>query len=262
MESEKIKRHFREICPEDVEDCQTVLSNASKVLNKDFHIKLKDDVIIFGCIFEQTYQQILQHLIKQEKDKDSYFINIADRLIIGFDNSNNENDEKQGNFSPYIRHLNSDKKDEYTVERTDGAKEISAQWMAKNIVESSNDIKEIRGKVKEALEDIDIQIASSEIIFPIFIKIYEELASYIQVKRNDLDAYEYEINFLSCFTIGCREIVVTPDDKEKDEKKKEKKDKGENTEEDEEISVVIYIRPSIQTKLGVKNDQSATAIHE
>lgn len=134
--------------------------------------------------------------------------------------------------------------------------------MAKNIVESSNDIKEIRGKVKEALEDIDIQIASSEIIFPIFIKIYEELASYIQVKRNDLDAYEYEINFLSCFTIGCREIVVTPDDKEKDEKKKEKRDKGESTEEDEEISVVIYIRPSIQTKLGVKNDQSATAIHE
>ena len=85
------------------------------------------------------------------------------------------------------------------------------------------------------MKSIQVNIGISELIMPIFITVYECTVNYVRIKRQELKEFEFEINFISCFHIGCMET---------------------------EDGSSIYIRPNIEAKLLMKDDQAATSIHE
>lgn len=232
---EKYLQYFNEYVTEDQNDVLTICESASKIIKDRFKCKL-DKPELVAAIYSNIYYSILTQLATFEKEYNDFQINICDRLLIGYSTTEDEDDEKQGNFQIYIRHLNSTKKNDDIAEQEATSDERAVIWNATNIKDQPKLLREIAIKAKEDLEKIDVVISSSELIFPIFVSIYEALIVYLTTKRRETDEFQYEINFCSCFNIGARESEEDLDE--------------------------IYIVPSIASKLTLKNDAQATAKYE
>ena len=232
---EKYLDYFEMICPEDQEDVLTILTAATQELFNKFGIDFTDPKLL-GVTWQRIFYTIVHKLEDYKTKYSNYAINFCDRLVIGYDTKEDEDDEKQGNFMIYIQHLNSNKKDDEKMESTDTAVERSVQWNTENVKSCSKEIKDISSAALLSLKDIDVTIGSSEPIMPIFIKTYEALVKYISIKRGETKSYEYEINFLSCFYI---EAIETDDGID-----------------------AISVRPSIDNKLLLKDDLKASSKNE
>ena len=235
--AEKYIKYFEEFVTEDKEDVITICEAASKIIYDRFKLKLNAELL--ATIYSSTYYSILGELKELEKEyKDvGFHINIADRLEIGYSTTSDEDDEKQGNFQIYVRHLNSTKKNDDIADEDARTEERAVIWNATNIKEQPELLKKIAIRAKNDLEkNLEIVIGSSELILPMFISTYEALIVYLTTKRRELDEFAYEINFCSCFEIGARE---TEDDLDE-----------------------IYVTPSIASKLTLKDDASASAKFE
>ena len=237
MATERYEKYFSEICKEDVDDVLTICSTASQIIYEKFKIKL-DDPKITASIFSKTYEAILDYLESLEKTYSEFKLDICNRFVIGYSTIESEDDEKEGNFMVYIRHLNSlnTQMDNASDNANLRALELAVQWNTDNVIEQPKIIKEISAKAKDKCEKLDIYLVSSETVMPIFITVYESIINFIKIKRKELDKFEYEINFASVFYIGARES--------------------------EDDTADIYIRPNIESKLKLKNDLIATAKHE
>ena len=237
MATERYEKYFNEICKEDEDDVLTICSTASQIIYEKFKIKF-DDPKQVATVFSKTFEAILDFLQSLEKDYSEFKLNVCNRLVVGYSTIESDEDEKEGNFMVYIRHLNSinTQMDNDSDNANLKALELAVQWNTDNILDQPKIIKDISAKAEEKCKKIDIYLSSSELIMPIFITTYENIVNYVKIKRKELDKFEYEVNFASIFFIGARE--------------------AENDLAD------IYIRPNIESKLKLKNDAIATAKHE
>lgn len=221
---------------EDIDQIELICETARTRIYQLFNINLKDNRLI-AVIFIKTYQAIMEKLIELEKSYEEYDLNIADRLHIGFNTSNDEDDEKQGNFAPYIYDTSNQNKSVTQTDKAASAKEAVCTWSTLNIHDNREVITEIANNAKEKLKALNIALANSEFVFPMFVTIYECLVAYLKIHRKELqDCYDLEINFLNCFSIK----AIAQDD----------------------IDDAISIRPSIETKLSIKDDGKASAKFE
>ena len=232
---EKYITYFNEICSEDVEDVLMVCTTASKKLRDRFKIKV-DEPRMIAAIFSKTFETTLKELQALEKDYSSYQITFCDRFVIGYSTNENESDEKEGNFMIYINHLN-------VIPTTDDVdpqldpKERCVQWNIDNIKKQPEELKTIAAKTVEALKKIDITLTSDEIIIPTFITVYETLIEVMKIRRKELDVFEFEINFCSCFYVS----AIEQEDQDTD---------------------IINIRSNIHGKLMLKNDAIASGKYD
>ena len=235
--NEKFYKWFDEYCVEDRDEVLTICQSASKIIWDRIRIKF-DHPELLGATFSSIYGSILNQLVELEKagKYKEFEINICDRLCIGYNNIEDEEDEKQGNFMIYIKHKNADRKNDDIADPSANSVERSVVWNTINIKEQSEMLRKIATKATEDLKSIDVALVSSEVIWAIFVSTYEMICSYVITKRHELKKYEYDINFCGCFSIGARESDKTIDD--------------------------IYIVPSILSKLALKNDAVATASNE
>ena len=230
---EKYISYYNDMVLENEEDVEKILESASITIYDRFKAKF-DDPKIFGSVFSIVYRTIVDHLKSKESSSIAYEINLANRLAIGYSNSADEDDEKMGNFMIYIQNLEgANTSSDFDVELS--AAERAVQWKTENIIENPDDIRIISEKALKNLSKIDINLASSEFIMPIFITIYESLILYLKIHRKELDEPEYEMNFISCFNITCYES---------------------------EDGDIIDIRPTVEDKSGMKDDSKATAVYE
>lgn len=230
---EKYLNDYNEFVVEDEEHIIPICSSAIKILYEKFKVPLSDPKLI-AVIVERTYKVIINTLKSYESKLSEFKINICDRLEIGYTTNTSEDDEKQGNYMIYMNHLNKSVKDNVNEDATTPTERIT-QWNIENVITQPGIIREISNAVIEDLKSIDVHIGISELVMPIFITVYEATVNYVRIKRQELGEFEFEINFISCFHIGCMET---------------------------EDGSSIYIRPNIEAKLLMKDDQAATSIHE
>lgn len=240
---EKYLQYFNENANEDTEDIQMICDTSNKQLYREFKMGFnnsetkKPDPRLLAACFAKIYEAILISLEGFEKSYSEFEINICNRLLIGYSTNQDEDDEKQGNFMVYIRHLDSSKKhDDFKDDPEANAIERAVQWNSENITNQSEVLKKISTEALRVLKEIDVNFASSELIMPIFITVYENIVNYLKIIRRERDEFEYEINFMGCFYIGVRESEDGNDD--------------------------VYIRPNIESKLRLKNDSIASAKYE
>lgn len=248
--SENYINYFNENCIEDQEFTNLVLKTSAARLNDQFRLKfcVRDgsnpdgsaryaaDVRLVGAIFCKIFDSILTSLEIAEKSYSNFDINMAKRLIIGYSTTEDDDDEKQGNFMIYLKDLGFEPRRYEKDDSIKSSNELCAAWNSENITEQPEIIKKISETALKMLKsDIDIEFNSSELVMPIFVTIYETLVSMLKTHRREIDEFEYEINFMSCFFIGARES---------------------------EFEDIIYIRPNIESKLRLKNDSLASAKYE
>lgn len=231
----KYDEYFKMNCTEDEADITRVLGTTMKELQK-FGATFTDQKMI-GAIFCKVYDSILQNLEKFEKDYSSFEINFCNRFIIGYNTTEDEDDEKCGNFMVYIRHRGCDKSDDHKFndETNPTAASKFSYWVMENLQQQVELITKITGDAIKGLSEMGITIQVPDVIIVIFTLVYESLVKYLTAVRTELGEFEYEINFLSCFFIGARE--------------------GEESDD-------IYIRPNIESKLRLKNDSVASSQYE
>ena len=235
--NEKYIEYFNERCVEDREHIETICRTAASIIYKRFKANFDDDAILVGSTFSKIFEVCIKQLMTFHEKYSEFKINLFNRLEIGYDNNNDEENEKVGNFMIFLIPLSIDKKDDSVLDPDAKAAQLATEWLSQNSINTPKTLSKISVDALDALKDIDINIGISELIFPIFITVYETLVNYIKIKRKETNEFEFEINFLSCFSIGFRESA-------------------------EDETGDIYIRPSIGLKLDFKSDHKASAPEE
>lgn len=228
-EEEPYITYFNEYAVEDVDDILTICESASVIIYNRFRMKF-DDPRLLAVTWAKIYEAFFIKLKSLQTEYTDFTINICERLQMSYSNSDEEDNEKAGNFCPSIVHLNNTKKNDEVDDPTATSNERAVQWNNDNIIKQPKLIREISVNALKILADTDIQIGTAEIIVPIFITVYETLINYIKIKRREMDQFEYKVNFVSLMEISARET--------------------EDADTDD-----IYIKPSIDSKTGIKNDE-------
>lgn len=231
---EKWLAYYADSIYEDEEHLQMVGETANRILFDRFHITI-ESYKMTTVIFLKTCEVIMDKLKKLITEYNEFTINICDRVSFGFSNNENEDDEKAGNFMVFMKHLKDSPRLEKSDDITMSNMERVVQFNSENIKAQPELIRGISVDTVKYLRDVDIQLSNSELIIPIFVTYYESLVSYVKIKRKEEDSFDFEMNLVT-MTVGSRE--------------------GESGED------VIYIRPSIESKLALKNDASASAVNE
>lgn len=229
---------------ENQKDIALICDTANKVIYDRFRVNLRrpDDPFfsyykMTAMIFVETFRAIIQQLLDRRATNATYNINIGNRINIGFSNSDNDEDEKNGNFCPYVKDI-----PHYTVKdgddiKLDGhCKEYIRNWNQENMIQNPEDTLTIANRALESLKAIDINLGSPELVFPLFVTIYESIISYLKIRRRESEDDEFMINFCNCITVDC---IGQDDGVDK-----------------------ITIIPAIEDKLDIKSDKNGTAIYE
>jgi hypothetical protein len=232
-ESERWLGYYYDNIYEDEEDITLISETAIATIRERFHITL-DDPRLMTSAFLKIFESFIDKLKTLQKDYDSFQINLANRLAIGFTNNENDDDEKSGNYMLFIQHLREATKTEANNDPTVSNIERAVQWNAENITDQPELIRTLTIDAVKYLRDIDIQLSNNEIIMPIFITYYESIINYLKIRRREEDLFELQLNY-SWFFIGARE--------------------GDGRD-------VIFVRPSINGKLALKSDISASSKFE
>ena len=104
------------------------------------------------------------------------------------------------------------------------------------MIQNPEDTLTIANRALKSLKAIDINLGSPELVFPLFVTIYESIISYLKIRRRESEDDEFMINFCNCITVDC---IGQDDGVDK-----------------------ITIIPAIEDKLNIKSDKNGTAIYE
>ena len=126
---EKYLSYFDEFAKEDKDHIITICETASKFIWERFRARF-DDPKLLAVTFSKIYSAFLNKLESLESEYSDFKINICNRLEMGYSTNEDEDDEKQGNFMVFIRHLNTTKKNEENDDPTAKAKERAAKKRA------------------------------------------------------------------------------------------------------------------------------------
>ena len=229
---------------ENQKDIALICDTANKVIYDRFRVNLRrpDDPFfsyykMTAMIFVETFRAIIQQLLDRRATNATYNINIGNRINIGFSNSDNDEDEKNGNFCPYVKDIpHYTVKDDDDIKLDGHSKEYIRNWNQENMIQNPEDTLTIANRALKSLKAIDINLGSPELVFPLFVTIYESIISYLKIRRRESEDDEFMINFCNCITVDC---IGQDDGVDK-----------------------ITIIPAIEDKLNIKSDKNGTAIYE
>ena len=240
----KILRAYNEYVVEDEDFVEEVGRTATENIFNDFNINFSGNDRSDGfkmpiMIFIKTLEQIVAELERQRSTMSSFEINIADRLVIGYSNTNGDytGDEKNGNFMIYIQDLGHYIAPNPDIRSGGSCREYISAWNNENMVKQPETLNRIAAKTTSVLaKELDIQLLNHEFVFPIFVTVYETLVHILKITRRELGEDDFAVNFCNCFLIRAME-----------------QDNGSDK---------IIIQPSIEWKLALKSDAIATSIYE
>lgn len=192
-------------------------------------------------IFTETFDAVIEYLAKARRgmigrDDNKYnefHINFANRFNIGYDNIENDEDEKEGNFMIFIQDTRESKTVEEPKDTEMTPTEKAVEWINQNIIEQSEAISDISIEAKNRLAKLDLVFHSSDLIMPIFCTVYDVMVEYMALERaeKEPEGDDYEINFAGAFFVMARE-----------------NEKGGSD---------IIFRPSIDSKTMLKDDATS-----
>ena len=176
---------------ENKKDIALICDTANKVIYDRFRVNLRrpDDPFfsyykMTAMIFVETFRAIIQQLLDRRATNATYNINIGNRINIGFSNSDNDEDEKNGNFCPYVKDIpHYTVKDDDDIKLDGHSKEYIRNWNQENMIQNPEDTLTIANRALKSLKAIDINLGSPELVFPLFVTIYESIISYLKIRR-------------------------------------------------------------------------------
>lgn len=227
---------FEENVAENRDDLITIGEVANEMLFKNISLGLTNPMTTIA-IYAKIFDVICDAVVEKEEEYSDFALNVAGRFTIGYTTTDNEDDEKAGNFMCFMTHNDEPYSDAPTDENESDTIQLCVQWNATNIKTQSDILKDIMSRGKKQLSDLlNIKTESHEYILPMFCIIHSSIVNYVKNKlAEDENLSEYEVNVAGLYTIGAQMIEGIPS---------------------------IYYVPSISLKLKFKNDAIATGSDE
>lgn len=235
--SEKISavdKWYDENIIEDEELMQGIGEYALQHIYNCFRIKFKDykrPIALYAVVFD-VIREVLKDM---EKTKESFSINIANRMEIGFTSSFDDgNDvEKEGNFMIFITQVpnmaTSENKDDSETQSV----VLCTEWNASNISEDVKSLKEIAVLAKQRLDTaLNMTFDSIEVIFPLFCATHESIVNYLKGVKSMENSFELFVNVANIYDIS----IMSMEDGEQ-----------------------ITIKPKVYDKITFKDDHGASS---
>ena len=211
-----------------------IAKEAIKQIYDCFHIQFTSELTVLA-FYSKVYEAIMKVLLNKRETKSEFVINIADRIEIGYKDSDDEDCEKQGSFVPFIYNIEKGIVDFAADDATENSAELCTQWEATNVKAQVKTLHEIATAAIKLLADVDIPNPNEVIIIPCFTVIHDSLVKYLKnyydiyyYKQDDIDTYELNVNFANNFNVIVR------------------KDADGNT--------VLEIGPNVSMKVSTKSD--------
>ena len=233
----KVDQWYDENIIEDHDIMQEIGEYALQHIYNCFRIKFRDykrPIAMYAVVFD-AIREVLKEM---EKTKESFSINIANRMEIGFTSSFDDGAdvEKEGNFMIFIRQIpnmaTSENKDDGETQSI----VLCTEWNASNISEDTRALKEIAVRAKQKLDtELDLTFDSIEVIFPVFCATHESIVNFLKGYKAMNNSFELLVNVANVYDISIMSM-----------------------EDGEEVS----IKPKVYDKITFKDDQSASSTRE
>jgi hypothetical protein len=195
----------------------------------------REDQAIILAIYNFVFEAIIDELKKMQDKTPELSIQVGEIVEIGYDNLQDDDSEKQGNFSPFVYDL----KGRLEIEKSPDERSVDAcaRWMSKNMRDYPKLWDNIATKAIKSLNDeVNVPIAQAVIVLPIFALIQSQLCMYMDTMRKDQDESCVMITFASVIDVYAMKM--------------------------EDNSTDIQFKPKPSMKLGTKSDATATAPEE
>ena len=247
MAETKVELWWEENIKENETELVAAGSLAAKKLYDYFSFSIDDPkaIIAMYCVIFDNITQVIR---EQEKEYENFSLNIADKLLIGYTTTSDEEDEKVGNFMIYMKNLISKTSAQLSSYNEEDAVEelpdddiptveLLTNWNATNIKEQADVIKEIASKSKEDISKIlDYKTGTHEIVFPIFCTVHDCILCVLALEKQNKKRGDVELNVAGWFTVGIQSTDEDGDD--------------------------VYFDPSPSLKLKFKDDSLASGDNE
>lgn len=222
----------------EVDENYNILQAAAKEIERTIDIRVEDTHLdILATMFDITFKAIVKKIkSKVNEGKSHYRVIIAKRLEIGYDNAIDEQYEDNGGFMFYMKHLYLKQEESIQREYGDSVIELCAMWNSLNVSSDIQFIADVVSDAKAGINKQDIALETDACIIPIFSIIYDQLTSYVSNKRKEYGEFEYTLTFLSLFDVK----AVQSDN----------------------MDDVIILTPSIESKLELKDNHTASGRYE
>lgn len=215
------------------DEIETILDIASKQVFKRF--KVACDSKLLGVIYFTTVDAIVKEMYRLSKTHDKYQVSLCGRLLVSFGNGETDDElEKVGNITLTFKHNKYEKLDPKS-ELDDTVANDLARWEAANIIDNKSFAHKVAIDARDVLDKYGCVIIQ-DLIFPVFIAVYETAIEYIINSRHEKDELEYQINLLDTIIIKALEVI----------------------EEDADDITEILITPSVRYKQLMKDDKKAS----
>ena len=229
---------------EDYDIIESIADTANRALYEKYKIKI-DSWPMSTAVFLKTFESICAMLKSKEQNYSEYAINFMNRFVISFNSNLNDEDEKNGNFMIYLRHIGGETVKDTFIDPTDTPLTRVADWNKDNLISKIDDggimkkQPELTRKMSllavDYINKINIKLANNEVIFPMFINFYDSIITVCKLVRKDRDLPKLEVN------LGLLRVVVKegPDGRD-----------------------IIELKPDIAGKLNIKDDKLASSASE
>lgn len=234
-----VQRWFDDYVVNDKEDIKIICQNTATSIAEQFAININGGFnVIYAATFYETFLSILRFIREKQKTYNEFSINIADLVVVGYTNNDDESNEKVGNFFPFVEYIGKYTKvinnnDHMAVDKTNSS---VIRWKELNIKQNIEFMKKIQMDAFESVsKNMKINLRTDEAIIPIFCTFLYYVAEYMKYKFKE--ANHTEVSEVKMNVLGLFDIFYSYDEEEGKE--------------------IVDIIPGIKMKLELKMDNVA-----
>lgn len=234
-----VTRWFNDYAVNNRDELKHICNLTARSAEEQFSMYLKSgNTEVYAVVFYATFLTILRFLKGKQNSYNNFTIQICNSINLGYSNSNDENNEKVGNFMPIMEYIgiNRNVVNEDTSYDVDRTSQNFLRWKELNIKKNVEYYKEIQEHAYEFLKSqYKTNLRTSEAIIPLFCTFMDHIVNILKVKFKEAagtDVSEVSMNVLGLFDVYYS--FIEEDDKE-----------------------IIEFQPNITMKLALKADDVA-----
>lgn len=235
-----VTRWFNDYAVNNKAELKIICDLTARSAEEQFTMYLKSgNTEVFAIIFYATFTTILEFLRSKQKVRNNFTIEICNSINIGYSNSNDDNNEKVGNFMPIMEYIGINRNivDGVGSMEVDKTTVNFIRWKELNIKQNVTYYKEIQERAYERLKnEYKTDIRTSEAVIPLFCIFMDHITNVLKMKFKEADGTD--ISEVSMNVLGLFDVYYSF-----------------NEEDNQEI---IEFQPNISMKLALKSDDIAS----
>ena len=231
---ESVKGWFERTCVDDRDKILAVCAVTGRMLADQFNMRTRENLDeVWALVFYECWLQILEFLSRKTSQYTEFEVQVEKCVRIGYTNYLNDDDEKVGNFMPFMEWVGKDTSIVYNPHET--ADDNFIRWKEQNSIKNVDMQKEIQDKTALLINrKYGMNIGSPDAVIPIFCIFLDNVVNILKQDYKDAgeDVSKVKMNVLSQFTVTYS--FDTDDNRE-----------------------IVDFSPSVAIKMEIKNDTKA-----